>query len=55
MPRSPIAATTCLKSSIEAFCFIEQVDELLGRDAVDGDDPMDGTLGEDVVDNVVVV
>ena len=35
MPKSPIDATTCFKSSIEAFFFDEHVDAATAADAVE--------------------
>ena len=49
-----MAATTCLKSSIEAFRFDEQVDGLLDEVEVGDADAEVGTL-EDVVGNDVEV
>ena len=49
-----MAATTCRKSVIEAFCFNEQVDDPLEADAVEDADTVSGTLEDVVGDDVVV-
>ena len=55
IPRSPIAFTTCWRSSKAASFFDEHVERLEDADAVEVEDTMPGTIELDMGNDVVVV